>query len=54
MRNGVTVPTPGDNPDLASFLAAIEEAEALGLYAPAGEGPRRTWALLGAAARDPR
>ncbi len=33
MRIGVTVPTPGDNPDLATLLAAVEEAETLGLHA---------------------
>jgi 5,10-methylenetetrahydromethanopterin reductase len=33
MRIGVTVPTPGENPDLATLLALIENAEARGLHA---------------------
>jgi F420-dependent oxidoreductase-like protein len=33
VRIGLTLPTPGENPDLATFLAAIERAEALGLHA---------------------
>ncbi len=33
MRIGLTVPTPGDNPDLATLLTAMERADALGLHA---------------------
>jgi F420-dependent oxidoreductase-like protein len=33
MRIGLTVPTPGDNPDLGTLLAAMERADALGLHA---------------------
>jgi F420-dependent oxidoreductase-like protein len=32
MRIGLTVPTPGENPDLATLLAAMERADALGLH----------------------
>lgn len=31
MRIGLTVPTPGENPDLATLLGQLERAEALGL-----------------------
>jgi F420-dependent oxidoreductase-like protein len=33
MRIGLTVPTPGDNPDLVELLTAMERADALGLHA---------------------
>jgi F420-dependent oxidoreductase-like protein len=33
MRIGLTVPTPGENPDLATLLTAMERADALGLHA---------------------
>jgi F420-dependent oxidoreductase-like protein len=33
MRIGLTLPTPGENPDLATLLGAMERAEALGLHA---------------------
>jgi F420-dependent oxidoreductase-like protein len=33
MRIGLTVPTPGDNPDLGTLLTAMERADALGLHA---------------------
>jgi alkanesulfonate monooxygenase SsuD/methylene tetrahydromethanopterin reductase-like flavin-dependent oxidoreductase (luciferase family) len=33
MRIGLTVPTPGENPDLATVLAATERADGLGLHA---------------------
>ena len=33
MRIGLTVPTPGDNPDLGTLLVAMERADALGLPA---------------------
>jgi F420-dependent oxidoreductase-like protein len=33
MRIGLTVPTPGDNPDLGTLLNAMERADALGLHA---------------------
>ena len=32
MRIGLTVPTPGENPDLATLLAAMERADGLGLH----------------------
>ena len=33
MRIGLTMPTPGDNPDLGTLLTAMERADALGLHA---------------------
>jgi F420-dependent oxidoreductase-like protein len=33
MRIGLTVPTPGENPDLGTLLTAMERADALGLHA---------------------
>ena len=33
MRIGLTVPTPGENPDLATLLAVMERADGLGLNA---------------------
>lgn len=33
MRIGLTVPTPGENPDLGTLLTAMERAAALGLHA---------------------
>jgi 5,10-methylenetetrahydromethanopterin reductase len=33
MRIGLTVPTPGDNPELGTLLTAMERADALGLHA---------------------
>jgi F420-dependent oxidoreductase-like protein len=33
MRIGLTVPTPGENPDLGTLLMAMERADALGLHA---------------------
>ena len=33
MRIGLTLPTPGENPDLATLLGAVEHAEKLGLAA---------------------
>jgi F420-dependent oxidoreductase-like protein len=32
MRIGLTVPTPGENPDLETLLVAMERADALGLH----------------------
>lgn len=33
MRIGLTLPTPGENPDLATLLTGMERADALGLHA---------------------
>jgi 5,10-methylenetetrahydromethanopterin reductase len=33
MRIGLTMPTPGENPDLGTLLTAMEQADALGLHA---------------------
>jgi F420-dependent oxidoreductase-like protein len=33
VRIGLTLPTPGENPDLGTLLAAMERADALGLHA---------------------
>jgi F420-dependent oxidoreductase-like protein len=33
MRIGLTMPTPGENPDLSTLLAAMERADGLGLHA---------------------
>jgi hypothetical protein len=33
MRIGLTVPTPGENPDLGTLLGAMEHADTIGLHA---------------------